>query len=175
MSMQIAPIARPHAEAIATVITPITVPLNAQTATVEHVAGIDLGRGRRGAQTNRVVRWLSAGLSLQQRFLPLAAVVVAAVALASPVHADVDTDFANQLHVYGVYGPRDYNAWLGKIACSRLGNGIDTDAYESAAFLSKNLPHGSTTAQTWQFLDTAVTAYCPDQMSILTSAAGPRR
>jgi hypothetical protein len=175
MSMQIAPIARPHTEAIATVTMPITVPLNAQTATVARVAAIALGRGRRGAQTNRVMRRLSAGLSLRQRFLPLAAAVAAAVALASPVHADVDTDFANQLHVYGVYGPKDYNAWLGKIACKRLGNGTDADAFGSAAFLSKNLPHGSTTAQTWQFLDAAVTTYCPDQMPVLTSAAGPRQ
>jgi hypothetical protein len=111
----------------------------------------------------------------QQKLLPLVAVVAAAIALAAPVHADVDTDFANQLHVYGVYGPRDQNAWLGKITCNRLDNGIDADAYESAAFLSKNLPPGSSTEQTWQFLDTAVTAYCPDQMSVLASAAGPRR
>ena len=25
-------------------------------------------------------------------------------------HADVDTNFANQLHGYGIYGPRDYDA-----------------------------------------------------------------
>jgi hypothetical protein len=64
------------------------------------------------------VRWLSAGLSAQEKFLPLVAVVAAAVALAAPVHADVDTDFANQLHGYGIYGQRDYNAWLGQIACT---------------------------------------------------------
>jgi hypothetical protein len=106
----------------------------------------------------------------------LASITAAAmVALAAPVHADVDTDFANQLHVYGVYGPRDYNAWLGKISCNRLGNGTDADAYQSAAFLSKNLPQGTTTAQTWQFLNTAITTYCPDQIPVLTSAAGPRQ
>ena len=88
------------------------------------------------------MRWLSA----QEKFLPLVAVVAAAVALAAPVHADVDTDFANQLHGYGIYGQRDYNAWLGKITCNRLGNGIDADAYKSAAFLSKNLPRNSTTS-----------------------------
>jgi Protein of unknown function (DUF732) len=97
-----------------------------------------------------------------------------ALVLAVPAHADVDTDFANQLHVYGIYGPRDYNAWLGKITCNRLGNGTDADAYRSAAFLSKNLPRGSTTAQTWQFLAAAISAYCPDQMPVVTSAAGPR-
>jgi hypothetical protein len=103
---------------------------------------------------------------------PIAAAL--ALLLAAPAHADVDTDFANQLHVYGIYGPRDYNAWLGKITCNRLGNGTDADAYRSAAFLSKNLPQGSTTAQTWQFLAAAISAYCPDQMPVVTSAAGPR-
>ena len=103
----------------------------------------------------------------------LVLVAAAAVALAAPAHADPDTDFANQLHTYGIYGQRDYNAWLGKITCDRLG-GIDADAYKSAAFLSKNLPRGSTTEQTWQFLAAAIGTYCPDQMPVLTSAAGPR-
>jgi hypothetical protein len=98
--------------------------------------------------------------------------ITAALVLAAPAHADVDTDFANQLHVYGIYGPRDYNAWLGKITCSRLGNGTDADAYTSAAFLSKNLPRASTTAQTWQFLAAAISTYCPGQMPVVTSAAG---
>jgi hypothetical protein len=98
--------------------------------------------------------------------------ITAALVLAAPAHADVDTDFANQLHVYGIYGPRDYNAWLGKITCNRLGT--DADAYTSAAFLSKNLPRSSTTAQTWQFLAAAISTYCPDQMPVVTSAAGPR-
>jgi hypothetical protein len=105
-----------------------------------------------------------------KKLLPLVVVVAAALALAAPVHADVDTDLANQLHVYGVYGPRDYNAWLGKITCNRLGNGngIDTDADTSAAFVSKNLPRGTTTAQTWQVLNSAISTYCPEQMSVLT-------
>jgi Protein of unknown function (DUF732) len=111
------------------------------------------------------------GLSAQEKFLPLVAVVAAAVALAAPVHADVD----NQLHGYGICGQRDYNAWLGKITCNRLGNRIDADAYKSAAFLSKNLPRNSTTAQTWQFMNAAINTYCADQMPVLTSAAGPRR
>jgi hypothetical protein len=53
-------------------------------------------------------------------------VTAATGVLAAPAHADPDTDFANQLHGYGIYGPRDYTAWLGKIPCERLGNGIDT-------------------------------------------------
>jgi hypothetical protein len=100
--------------------------------------------------------------------------ITAALVLAAPAHADVDTDFADQLHGYGIYGPRDYNAWLGKITCNRLGNGTDANAYTSAAFLSTNIPRGSTTAQTWQFLAAAIGTYCPDQMPVVTSAAGPR-
>jgi hypothetical protein len=174
MSMPIAPVATPDAEAITTMTTPATAPFNAQTANVAHAAGIDRGRVRRGPQTDRAVRWLRMGLS-PQRLPSLVAFVAAAVALAAPVHADVDTDFANQLHVYGVYGQRDFNAWLGKITCNRLGNDIDADAYESAAFLSENLPRGTTTAQTWQFLNSAINTYCPDQMPVLTSVVGPRQ
>ena len=106
------------------------------------------------------------------KLLGLVSVTAAAVVLAAPSYADVDTDFANQLHTYGIYGPKDFNAWLGKITCDRLGT-IDADAYKSAAFLSKNLPRGSSTAQTWQFLAAAIGTYCPDQMPVLTSAAGP--
>ena len=36
----------------------------------------------------------------------LASIMAAAVTLAAPAHADVDTDFANQLHGYGIYGPK---------------------------------------------------------------------
>ena len=109
------------------------------------------------------------------KVIRLAAIVAVAIVLAVPARADDDTDFANQLHTYGIYGPRDYNAWLGKITCKRLGNGIDADAYKSAAFLSQNLPRNSTTAQTWQFLDAAINTYCPEQMPVLASAAGARR
>jgi hypothetical protein len=106
--------------------------------------------------------------------LQLVAVVAAAIAVAAPAYADVDTDFANQLHGYGIYGPRDYNAWLGKITCNRLGSGVDADAYKSAAFLSKSLPRDSTTAQTWQFLAAAISTYCPHQTPVVTTVAGPR-
>jgi hypothetical protein len=34
----------------------------------------------------------------------LVSIAAAAVTLAPPAHADVDTDFANQLHIYGIYG-----------------------------------------------------------------------
>src|ERR1700745_969610 len=97
-----------------------------------------------------------------KRALTLIAAATALV-FAAPAHADVDTDFANQLHTYGIYGQRDYNAWLAKITCERLGNGVDTSAEKSAQFLAHNLPRGSTTAQTWQFLGAAIAAYCPEQ------------
>ena len=63
-----------------------------------------------------------------------------AVGMAVPAQADPDTDFANQLHTYGIYGPKDYNAWIGKITCQRLDNNVDHSATDSAAFLKKNLP-----------------------------------
>jgi Protein of unknown function (DUF732) len=90
---------------------------------------------------------------------------------AAPAYADPDTDFANQLHSYGIYGPRDTNAWFGKITCQRLNNHLDTDAYKSADFLAKNLPKGSTSAQVWQFLGAAISTYCPDSTYVLQAAA----
>jgi len=105
----------------------------------------------------------------------LASVMTAAVTLAAPAHADVDTDFANQVHVYGIYGPRDYNAWLAKITCERLGNGVDTNAEKSAVFVSHNLQQGTSTSQTWQFLAAAIDTYCPEQQPVLAAVAGPKR
>jgi hypothetical protein len=110
-----------------------------------------------------------------QRGLVTALVLCAAVGFAVPAHADVDADFADQLHGYGIYGPRDYNAWLGKITCERLHNGLDDSAYKSAQFLSNNLPRGTTTARAWQFLAAAINTYCPDQQPMLTPVAGPNR
>lgn len=104
--------------------------------------------------------------------MALAAIVATtAVALAAPAHADVDSHFTNQLHSYGIYGQRDYNAWIGKITCDRLGRGIDADAFESTSFISKNLPRHSTTAQAWQFLSAAIDFYCPDLRRVLEQAA----
>jgi hypothetical protein len=101
----------------------------------------------------------------------LVMVGAAIVALAAPTHADPDTDFANQLHGQGIYGPLDYNAWLGKITCERLRNGLDTTADKSAHFALINLPRDTSTAQSYQFLAAAISTYCPDQVPILTAAA----
>ena len=75
----------------------------------------------------------------------LASITAAAVALAAPAHADVDTDFANQLHGYGIYGQRDYNAWLAKITCKRLGNGLDTERREVGGVPVAQPAHGAPT------------------------------
>ena len=101
----------------------------------------------------------------------LVMVGAAIVALAAPAQADPDTDFANQLHGQGIYGPLDYNAWLGKITCERLHNGLDTTADKSAHFALINLPRDTNTAESYQFLAAAISTYCPDQVPILTAAA----
>lgn len=103
----------------------------------------------------------------------LAVAIGCAVATPAVAHADPDTDFAAQLHGYGIYGQRDYNAWIGKITCKRLYRGVDADAFESARFVADQLPKGSTTEQAWQFLGAAISFYCPDQTVVLERAAAP--
>jgi hypothetical protein len=100
------------------------------------------------------------------------AVVLAPAISPATANADPDTDFANQLHIYGIYGPKDYNAWIGKLTCKRIGN-LDPDAYASAKFVSMQLPKGSTTEQAWQFLGGAINTYCPEQLPVLQAAAKP--
>jgi Protein of unknown function (DUF732) len=103
---------------------------------------------------------------------PIAAAVIApALVFAAPAHADPDTDFANELHTYGIYGQKDYNAWIGKIACKRLYTGVDQDADKSAKFIFLQLEKGSTTEQAWQFLGAALRTYCPDKLPVLEAAA----
>jgi hypothetical protein len=96
----------------------------------------------------------------------LAAVVgtaLAAIALAAPARGDdYDAQFMAQVHQFGIYGPQDYDAWLAKLACNRLGTGVDPTARQSQVFLSRNLPRGTTEGQTWQFLGAAIGHYCPD-------------
>lgn len=102
----------------------------------------------------------------------LAATVAAlGVALAAPASADVDTDFAAELQGYGIYGPRDYNAWLAKISCERLTKGVDHDAQQSVHFVNTNLPKGTTNAQAWQFVGAAINTYCPEHLPVLQNAA----
>lgn len=100
-----------------------------------------------------------------------AAAALTAVGLAAPAGADPDIDFADQLRGFGIYGARDYNAWLGKIACKRLARGVDGDAYAAATFISRNLSRDTTATQSMQFLGAAITTYCPDQVGVLQNAA----
>ena len=97
-----------------------------------------------------------------------------AAGAAAPANADPDTDFANELHVYGIYGPKDYNAWIGKIQCKRLRTGLDANAAEAAVFLKTNLPRGSSEQPIYQFLGASINYYCPDQrgVSLAGTAAG---
>jgi Protein of unknown function (DUF732) len=97
--------------------------------------------------------------------------LAAGLVFAAPAHADVDTDFANELHTYGIYGQKDRNAWIGKLTCKRLRNGLDPDAYKSAWFVQTNLDKDTTTEQAWQFLGASLRTYCPDKMPILQQAA----
>jgi hypothetical protein len=103
-----------------------------------------------------------------------AATILAAITLAgaAPAYADPDTDFSNELHIYGIYGPKDKNAWLGKITCKRLWTGLDANAAESATFLHLNLARGSSEQQIYQFMSAAMNYYCPDQRPVLDSLAG---
>lgn len=114
-------------------------------------------RGRRRIDKGTIQRMKAS------RFGGVAVVAIAAaIGLSAPAYADPDTDFDNQLGRFGIYGPHDYNPYLAKIACRRLGQGVDPDAAASAHFLSNNLPRGTTQVQAYQFLGTAISIYCPD-------------
>lgn len=108
---------------------------------------------------------------MKRALITLTACTATGLALAAPAYAEIDTDFANELHTYGIYGPRDRNAWIAKLTCKRLHNGIDHNAQDSVTFAGKNLDKGITTAQSWQFVGTAINYYCPDQRFIMEQAA----
>jgi hypothetical protein len=99
------------------------------------------------------------------------AVAAAALVFAAPAQADPDTDFTNELHTYGIYGQKDYNAWIGKITCKRQRNGVDRDAFASARFIQAQLQKSqASTEQSYQFLAAALRFYCPDLLPILDQA-----
>ncbi|BBY86448.1 DUF732 domain-containing protein [Mycolicibacterium tokaiense] len=108
------------------------------------------------------------------RVAVLAAGAALALALAPTAAADPDEAFAEQLHTFGIYGQKDYNAWIGKIMCKRLRNGHDPDAFASAKFVHDQLQKGSTTDQAWQFVGAGIPIYCPDQTFVLQRAAESR-
>jgi Protein of unknown function (DUF732) len=108
---------------------------------------------------------------MKRLLIALSFCAATSIAVSAPAYADPDTDFANELHTFGIYGQKDYNAWIGKLACKRLHNGVDAGAQDSAKFVSEQLPKGSTTEQAWQFLGGAINSYCPDQRVVLEHAA----
>ncbi|MGA5541485.1 DUF732 domain-containing protein, partial [Mycobacterium sp. NPDC051198] len=62
---------------------------------------------------------------MKRLIIALSICAATGLAVAAPAAADPDTDFANELHTFGIYGQRDYNAWIAKIMCKRLHNGVD--------------------------------------------------
>lgn len=106
-----------------------------------------------------------------KRLIAAIATPMAALVLAAPAQADPDTDFANELHTYGIYGQKDYNAWIGKITCKRQRNGVDKSAHDSAKFVQNQLERSqNSTEQSYQFLAAALRFYCPDLLPILDQA-----
>lgn len=103
----------------------------------------------------------------------IAAAVTMSLTVAAPAQADPDTDFANELHTFGIYGQKDYNAWIGKIVCKRLRTGLDADPVAAVRFLSLNMEKDTSQEQTWQFLGSAMKYYCPDKLSVLLPAEQP--
>jgi len=107
---------------------------------------------------------------MKRTMIGIAAVVVA-LTTAAPAAADPDTNFANELHVYGIYGQKDYNAWIGKIMCKRIYTGVDPDVFATANFVHNQLPKGATTDQSYQFVAAGLRTYCPEKLPILDQVA----
>ncbi|OBB24817.1 hypothetical protein A5792_29760 [Mycolicibacterium peregrinum] len=103
-----------------------------------------------------------------KKTLAVALAGVAALIAAAPAQADPDSDIARELHGYGIYGQKDSNAWIGKIACKRLDRGVDVTVRDSAKFVADQLQRDSSTEQAYQFLSAAMNYYCPDKRVLLT-------
>jgi hypothetical protein len=103
-----------------------------------------------------------------------AAAAAIALGAAAPAMADPDTDFAAELHTYGIYGQKDYNAWIGKLSCKRLRTGVDATAFDTAKFLGDNLARDTSPQQHWDFLNAAINTYCPENRHFLEEAAAQR-
>lgn len=108
---------------------------------------------------------------LRTGFATAIAVFSLTLGATAPANADTDTDFANQLHTYGIYGPKDFNAWIGKLQCKRLYTGLDANAAEAATFLHTNLATGTSEQQVYEYLAAAIDFYCPDQRFVVDSLA----
>ena len=99
------------------------------------------------------------------------AAVAMSVAFAAPAAADPDTAFTNELHTYGIYGQKDYNAWIGKIMCKRIYQNVDKDLFATANFVRNQLVKDTTTEQAYQFVAAGLRTYCPEKLPILDQAA----
>ncbi len=99
------------------------------------------------------------------------ATVVMSLAFAAPAAADPDTAFTNELHTYGIYGQKDYNAWIGKIMCKRIYTNVDPDLFATANFVRNQLVKDTTTEQAYQFVAAGLRTYCPEKLPILDQAA----
>lgn len=120
-------------------------------------------------RVSELVRWNTIS---RVKAVILATLSALALVLAAPANADTDTDFANELHTYGIYGQRDYNAWIGKIVCKRMRTGLDANAPEAARFLRLNLHKDSSEQQVYDFLGASIRYYCPDQQPVMDRLAG---
>lgn len=109
-------------------------------------------------------------MKVSMRSMLAAGLVASALAGAPAAHADRDEAFADQLHGYGIYGQKDYNAWIAKIMCKRLHTGLDKDAFATAEFVHNQLDKDASTDQAWQFVGAAIPVYCPDQAPVLQRA-----
>lgn len=105
-----------------------------------------------------------------KRVLVGIAALAVGLGFAAPATADPDTAFTNELNTYGIYGQKDYNAWIGKITCKRLATNLDANAFEAAYFVHNQLNRGATTEQAWQFLAAGLRTYCPDKLPVLDQA-----
>ena len=105
-----------------------------------------------------------------RRLLVGIATLAVGLGFAAPAAADPDTAFADELHTYGIYGQKDYNAWIGKITCKRLATNVDANAFEAADFVHNQLDKNATTEQAWQFLAAGLRTYCPDRLPVLQQA-----
>ena len=110
-----------------------------------------------------------------KRILVGVAALTIGLGFAAPAAADPDTAFANELHTYGIYGPKDYNAWIGKIMCKRIYTNVDPDVFASANFVRNQLDKDATTEQAYQFVAAGLRTYCPEKLSILDAASHPNQ
>ena len=116
------------------------------------------------------------------RLAVIGALAGAAIGLAAPAQADpiipstpsppsdYDAPFKNTVNGFGIYGPQDQLAWMGKISCDRINRGVDGDPYKAAHFIQTNLPRGTTEGQAFQFLGAAIDHYCPNQVGFIQGA-----